>query len=218
MIRVLFHMPPAPLDVFISHKLEDSYLAALVGRVVSDGGHRPYLDVLDPTTATLLSDPAGLAAHLEGQLRQTQAMLVVVGPQTQASWWVPYEIGFARCRGLPVAVIDSHRAGGLPEYCAPLVRQAVSPADVLRQSMYRGWLRTSAGRRGGVVPLPPSAEVDLSRLEREMAPVVDWLHQAGHEAAKAVGGRLAKAEAPTSADWDERLRQIQRRRAGSTGR
>ncbi len=81
-----------PVKVFISHKKEDTEQAAAVAAYLKSNGLFVYLDVIDSQLGKTGPD---LADYIRGQLDQCTQLLAVISPRTQASWWVPWEIGVA---------------------------------------------------------------------------------------------------------------------------
>jgi hypothetical protein len=80
------------VKVFVSHKKEDAEQAAAVAAHLTARGLGVYLDVID---AQLRKSGPDLADYIRAQLDQCTQLLAVISAQTQASWWVPWEIGVA---------------------------------------------------------------------------------------------------------------------------
>ena len=80
------------MRVFISHKKEDATIAAEIAAHFRARSVDFYLDVIDSHLA--LSGP-DLADYIRNQLEKCTQLLAVISPITQASWWVPWEIGVA---------------------------------------------------------------------------------------------------------------------------
>ena len=79
--------------IFISHKQEDLHKAIQIGRQVTAQAQVPcYVDQLDPNVG---SDSADLVTYIQEVIHQCRSLLAVVSNNTQASWWVPLEIGVA---------------------------------------------------------------------------------------------------------------------------
>ena len=79
--------------IFISHKQEDLRKAIEIGREVTAQAQVPcYVDQLDPNVG---SDSADLVTYIQEVIHQCRSLLAVVSNNTQASWWVPLEIGVA---------------------------------------------------------------------------------------------------------------------------
>ncbi|MBY5533630.1 TIR domain-containing protein [Rhizobium leguminosarum] len=101
------------MKVFISHKSDDSALAADLGhRLKASHGIEFYLDLID---RELEKNGEDLASHLRTQLGKCTQLLAVISDKTKSSWWVPWEIGVATEKNYPLATY----AGGNalpPEY------------------------------------------------------------------------------------------------------
>ena len=79
--------------IFISHKQEDLRKAIEIGREVTAQAQVPcYVDQLDPNVG---SDSADLVTYIQEVIHQCRSLLAVMSNNTQASWWVPLEIGVA---------------------------------------------------------------------------------------------------------------------------
>lgn len=100
------------LKIFISHQRDDAVLASQVSRRLAVYGISSYLDVIDPNTTSAGDE---LGEYLRGQLARCQQLLAVVSSKTQSSWWVPWEIGIATEKDLPIATFAGDDAQ-LPEY------------------------------------------------------------------------------------------------------
>jgi hypothetical protein len=78
--------------VFVSHKREDGEQAVAVADYLRANGLAVYLDVIDTQLAKSGPD---LADYIREQLERCTQLLAVISARTQASWWVPWEIGVA---------------------------------------------------------------------------------------------------------------------------
>jgi hypothetical protein len=70
-----------------------------------------YLDSFDPDS----KDGVGLADYLRSKLGNCHALMAVVSSKTIQSWWVPWEIGVATERDMPMATV-SFEAAFVPSY------------------------------------------------------------------------------------------------------
>lgn len=100
------------MKVFISHKMEDKRMALEVQNTLISAGVDAYLDVLDNIIA---DDGEKLTKHIRGKLRECTDVIVVLSGNTKKSWWVPFEIGMATEKDMPIAnYLISYEV--LPEY------------------------------------------------------------------------------------------------------
>jgi hypothetical protein len=70
-----------------------------------------YLDDFDPDA----KDGPDLADYLRQKIGSCHGLMAVVSRKTIASWWVPWEIGVATERDLPMATF-SHDSSDVPSY------------------------------------------------------------------------------------------------------
>lgn len=110
-VRLLRNHWPVAV-VFISHQKQDAAIAAQVAQRLNLRHVDTYLDVLD---AALMGTGEDLTAYLRAQLGKCDHLIAVVSPATQASWWVPFEIGLATERAYPIATFAQGPAR-LPDY------------------------------------------------------------------------------------------------------
>lgn len=87
------------MKVFISHKNEDALVALQVCNALKSAGADSYLDVLDNNIA---QDGEKLTKHIREKLRECTEIIVVLSSRTKTSWWVPFEIGMAAEKDMPI--------------------------------------------------------------------------------------------------------------------
>ena len=79
--------------IFISHKGADLLKAVAIERGIMAKAQVPcYVDQLDPNVG---GDSADLVTYIQEVIQQCRSLMAVVSKSTQASWWVPLEIGVA---------------------------------------------------------------------------------------------------------------------------
>lgn len=88
------------MKIFISHKKEDESTALDVQQTLSDEGVNAYLDLLDNSIA---NDGEKLTKHIRKKLGECTDVIVVLSEKTKESWWVPFEIGMATEKDMPIA-------------------------------------------------------------------------------------------------------------------
>ncbi|SCP97909.1 toll/interleukin-1 receptor domain-containing protein [Anaerobium acetethylicum] len=86
--------------VFISHKKEDEEAALEIKSTLVESGVEAYLDVLDNT---ICGDGEKLTNHIKEKIRECTDIIVVLSEKTKFSWWVPFEIGMASQKDMPIA-------------------------------------------------------------------------------------------------------------------
>ena len=88
------------MKFFISHKKEDEFSAMSISHTLKTMGIPFYLDLLDNTT---INDGKALTDHIRRKLNDCTDIFVVMSSKTSASQWVPFEVGMATQKGLPLA-------------------------------------------------------------------------------------------------------------------
>lgn len=83
--------------VFISHKKEDSEKAKELAEHIKKAGIDIFFDEEDKflSNPETKKDPARVTEIINEALHKSTHMVCVVSKETQGSWWVPYEIGYA---------------------------------------------------------------------------------------------------------------------------
>jgi hypothetical protein len=121
-----------PVKVFVSHKREDDDQARVVAHYLKINGLEVYLDVID---GQLGKSGPDLADYIRAQLEQCTQLLAVNSAQTQASWWVPWEIGVATEKERFLASFVA-RDANVPEYLAkwPYLRTQADLDVYIRES------------------------------------------------------------------------------------
>ena len=137
------------MKIFISHKKEDELMAVKVKNTLTSVGVDVYLDLLDNITA---DDGEKLTKHIRGKLRECTDVIVILSSNTKKSWWVPFEIGMATEKDMPIAnYLISQES--LPDYLTYWprlkcqedvlkyveIRNKVSRQIILEKSMNRGY-------------------------------------------------------------------------------
>jgi TIR domain len=115
---------PPPKDipvVFISHRSSDKSLARALARLFSELGLHYWLDENDNDVSRAarlgMTGDNALVHAIERGLRHSTWLLGALTPRTAGSWWVPYEIGFARAQQKrAVGIAPNGRL--IPEYAA----------------------------------------------------------------------------------------------------
>lgn len=88
------------MKIFISHKKEDENAALEVKETLTSSGVEAYLDILDNT---LCEDGEALTKHIKSKISECTDVIVVLSSETKKSWWVPFEIGMASDKDMPIA-------------------------------------------------------------------------------------------------------------------
>jgi len=101
------------MPVFISHRTVDNVLAWQVYyRLYFHHNIKCYLDDLDKEARTTESITKVILKRLE----ECTHLVAVITPNTEGSWWVPFEIGVARRAPRIISSFTSLSDYQLPEY------------------------------------------------------------------------------------------------------
>ena len=88
------------MKIFISHKQQDEVYAKEVKQTLTSCGVDAYLDLLDDTIS---GDGEKLTQHIRRKISECSDVIVILSEKTKASWWVPFEIGMASEKDMPIA-------------------------------------------------------------------------------------------------------------------
>lgn len=143
------------LKIFISHKKEDELTAMIVQQTLKNAGADAYLDVLDKT---IEDDGEKLTKHIREKLRECSDVIVILSSNTKKSWWVPFEIGMATEKDMPIAnyLTSYERLPEFLEYWPRLknqqdvlkyveTRNKVSRQVVLEKTLNNGYYQRADG-------------------------------------------------------------------------
>lgn len=104
--------------VFISHKSEDIEIAKQIADLLQAEGVDVYLDVNDSglQIATKEGNADEIVKCIEKALMVNTDILVLVTDKTKESWWVPYEVGFAKMGKKSIASLLLKNVSEFPDY------------------------------------------------------------------------------------------------------
>lgn len=105
--------------IFISHISIDMSIARKIANYIMEKGDiNIYLDVydLELQNATKKSDPQKITNLIEKGISDSTHLLCLISNDTKNSWWVPYEIGFAKSKSKTIASLRLKWTADLPEY------------------------------------------------------------------------------------------------------
>ena len=108
----------AELGVFISYNRRDFAVAQKVALHFEFLGIPYYFDRNDRDlqTAGEVDDDPGIVKCIEKGLDACDHLLGIITNQTKGSWWVPYEIGYARAVGKFVVHLIDRAVKEIPSY------------------------------------------------------------------------------------------------------
>jgi len=105
--------------IFLSHISVDKASALAIGNYITANGDIDiYLDVNDPDlqAATSTSNPVGVTRFIERGLSHSTHIMCLVSLSTVTSWWVPYELGFAKKAGKELSALKLKGKVQLPAF------------------------------------------------------------------------------------------------------
>lgn len=105
--------------IFLSHISVNKPAAIAIGRyIMRHGGIDIYLDTNDEDLQQAVSnnDPAGITKFIEQGLSRSTHIMCLISADTVRSWWVPYELGFAKNAGVHLATLKLKGDISLPAY------------------------------------------------------------------------------------------------------
>jgi hypothetical protein len=94
--------------IFLSHiSIDKSAAIAIAAYINARGDIDTYLDINDDDLqlAANTGDAAAVTRFIERGLAKSTHIMCIVSPSTVRSWWVPYELGFAKKSGMPLATL-----------------------------------------------------------------------------------------------------------------
>jgi len=103
------------MKVFVSHKKEDELIAAKIALYLNMADIESYLDILDDQ---IIEDGKKLTNHIIDKISSCTDVIVVLSEKTIFSWWVPFEIGVAVEKKIPLVnyLSDNIKMPGYLEY------------------------------------------------------------------------------------------------------
>jgi hypothetical protein len=105
--------------IFLSHISVDKSSAIEIGNYITKRGDIDiYLDMNDEElqNAVRASDPAGVTEFIERGLSYSTHIMCLVSAATVGSWWVPYELGFAKNAGNHLSTLKLKGEIALPAF------------------------------------------------------------------------------------------------------
>jgi hypothetical protein len=105
--------------IFLSHISVDKSSATAIGEYIKKQGDIDiYLDLNDEDlqNAVTRDDPTGVTRFIEQGLSSSTHIMCLVSAATVGSWWVPYELGFAKNAGKHLSTLKLKGEITLPAY------------------------------------------------------------------------------------------------------
>jgi hypothetical protein len=105
--------------IFLSHISIDKAAVVEIARyITARGGIDVYLDINDSELqrAAESGNAAGVTEFIERGISGSTHMMCLVSASTVRSWWVPFELGFGKRAGKPLATLKLKGNVDLPAY------------------------------------------------------------------------------------------------------
>lgn len=120
------------MKIFISHKLEDAYIANKIANELKSLNVEFYLDLLD---FKITKSGKELTEHIKHNLNDCTDIIVVISDATRYSQWVPFEVGMSAQNDMPTATFLQENVQ-LPEFLEywPRLKQ---PSDIRKYVIVR---------------------------------------------------------------------------------
>ena len=106
-------------DVFLSYQHSDQAKALELAKYLDRQGREVFIDIYDDT---LQPGDYHIDNALMTAINNSDTMVIVVSDETQASWWVPWEIGVSTPYQKPRAMYRPMVTKQLPAYLKKLER------------------------------------------------------------------------------------------------
>ncbi|MBL8024810.1 MAG: toll/interleukin-1 receptor domain-containing protein [Fibrobacteres bacterium] len=103
---------------FISHKKEDKPSAIAISDYINHAGFNTYIDLHDEELQRAVDEMNSktITECIEKGLVKSSHIICLISNATRKSWWVPFEIGYAKKAGARVLTLKLKGEFELPEY------------------------------------------------------------------------------------------------------
>lgn len=104
--------------IFLSHKTEDKAIAIKIGEYILKAGIDIYLDIRDSGLqgAVERNDDTNIVKYIEKGIQTSTHIMCIISEKTQISWWVPYEIGYAKKAFKGISSLKLKTVSSLPSF------------------------------------------------------------------------------------------------------
>jgi hypothetical protein len=157
--------------IFLSHISVDKSAALAIGEYITQRGYIDiYLDVHDRDLQVAVSngDPHGVTTFIERGLYLSTHIMCIISNHTANSWWVPYELGFAKSERKHISSLKLKDVT-LPAYLE--ISEIVRGTDSLNRFLTR--IRSGLTKSASVVSLTESL-LRSNMSNHPLDPYLDW--------------------------------------------
>lgn len=104
--------------IFLSHISIDKSTALAIGEYIKTAGFNIYLDIYDDKLQQALEDENSVEVTqcIEKGIDIATHMICLVSDETKQSWWVPYEIGYGKRKGIDISTLFLKNVGYIPDF------------------------------------------------------------------------------------------------------
>jgi hypothetical protein len=104
--------------IFLSHKSEDKPAVKDIAKYIGEAGVDYYLDIEDPDLqkAERGEDHVKITEFIELGINRSSHVLSLISNTTKDSWWVPFEIGYAKKGEKGLALLPLKDVAYIPSY------------------------------------------------------------------------------------------------------
>lgn len=104
--------------IFLSHKSEDKTAVKRIGDYIKKNGIDIYLDVDDKDlqNAVRNNDHSTITKAIEIGIYASTNLMSLISEKTKKSWWVPYEIGFAKSEEKYLSTLKLKDVSHIPSF------------------------------------------------------------------------------------------------------
>jgi TIR domain len=105
--------------IFLSHiSVDKAAVIEIANYITARGDIDVYLDINDQELqqAAIAGDAVRITGFIERGLSNSTHIMCLVSSDTVRSWWVPYELGFAKRSGKPLSTLRLKDTVELPAY------------------------------------------------------------------------------------------------------
>lgn len=162
---------PGPC-IFLSHIAVDKSAAAAIGSYITSRGDVDiYLDIHDAELQDAVGkgDAAGITRFIERGVAKSTHIMCLVSQNTIGSWWVPYELGFAKSAGKQLASFKLKGDVALPAFLE--IGEVIRGTKSLNEYLTR--LRRGLTKSSAIVTLSEGL-IQHSAQQHPLDPYVDW--------------------------------------------
>jgi len=98
--------------IFLSHRSLDKYMAREISKKLENKGYTVYLDENDCFLRMAVKEKNGkeIVKAIRAAIEKSDCLLCLISESTNASWWVPYEVGIADSNDINIVSFKTQKA------------------------------------------------------------------------------------------------------------